>query len=257
MALGVAAFAAGTTTTTFTIGTCPAKASSVTATGGGAIGMMLTGSALFNATEGPNSTTPALSDNVSYSFTDSSNVKQTAYFIDACSGHPTPLTQTYHYHGNPACVTALVDLPSGPSHIIGIAFDGFPIYGDRDATGVQVTVSQLDACNGITSATPEFPNGVYHYVLPVGVKTLRSSLSCYTGTLPSTIHASVVRYGVCNMMKMADGKIPSIPSVTMPASPTPLTRRAKTMALLSTVLATGRNAVSTANRKISTDRRAA
>ena len=27
-----------------------------------------------------------------------------------------------------------------------------------------ITASQLDACNGITSPTPEFPDGIYHYV---------------------------------------------------------------------------------------------
>ena len=62
---------------------------------------------------------------------------------------------TWHAHGNPSCVTSQVDTATGPSHLIGIALDGFPVYGGRDNKGNIVQVSQLDACNGITSATPE------------------------------------------------------------------------------------------------------
>ena len=52
-----------------------------------------------------------------------------------------------------------------------------PFYGDRDASGDQITAAQLDACNGITSATPEFPDGIYHYVLlPTSDST--SSIRC-------------------------------------------------------------------------------
>ena len=62
-------------------------------------------------------------------------------------------------------MTSQVDATNGPSHIIGIALDGYPIYGNRDVGGKEITAAQLDACSGITSATPEFPAGVYHYVL--------------------------------------------------------------------------------------------
>jgi hypothetical protein len=34
--------------------------------------------------------------------------------------------------------------------------------GPRFINGKAIAVSQLDACNGITSPTPEFPTGVYH-----------------------------------------------------------------------------------------------
>lgn len=87
----------------------------------------------------------------------------------------------WHYHGVPTCLTQQVD-GNGPSHIIGFALDGYPIYGGRDVNGNVISASQLDACNGITSATPEFPNGAYHYVLPIGVTSSQSSLNCYTGT---------------------------------------------------------------------------
>ena len=202
MQLGIAAFGGAATTSTAgmtqTFNTCPTKAATVTATSGGAIGWMISGAAMFNATEGANNPTPALTDNVSYTFTDSSGVSQTAQFIDSCNGHPTPIMNTYHYHALPACVTALVDTTAGASHIIGIANDGFPIYGNKDINGAAIGIGQLDACNGITSATPEFPNGVYHYVLPDGVTSLRSSIGCYSGTVSKPlIAAAAIANGIC------------------------------------------------------------
>jgi hypothetical protein len=89
----------------------------------------------------------------------------------------------------------------GPSHIIGIALDGFPIYGGRDINGSLVDVSQLDACNGITSATPEFPSGAYHYVLPTGVMTKFASINCYKGTVSAGTMAQA-RKLACNMKMM-------------------------------------------------------
>jgi hypothetical protein len=48
--------------------------------------------------------------------------------------------------------------------------------------GKLIKASQLDACNGIFSATPEFPSGIYHYVL-LDTKTAQSSLRCYHGVV--------------------------------------------------------------------------
>jgi hypothetical protein len=140
-----------------------------------------------------------LSDNVSYTFTDSNNVSQIASFIDSCNGHyaGNATGSTYHYHGVSACVTAEVDKSGGASHLIGVALDGFPIYGGRDINGNVISVSQLDACNGITSPTPEFPDGVYHYVLPEGVTNLQSSLRCYAGTVTQTQVAKAQANGIC------------------------------------------------------------
>ena len=202
MQLGTAAFGGASSTSTKsmsqTFNTCPTKATTTTATSSGAIGWMISGSALFNATEGDNNPTPALTDNVYYGFTDTGGVSRTAKFIDSCNGHPTPVMNTYHYHALPSCVTALVDTTAGASHIIGIANDGFPIYGNKDITGAAIGISQLDTCNGITSATPEFPNGVYHYVLPEGVTSLRSSIGCYTGTVSKPlVAAAAIANGIC------------------------------------------------------------
>ena len=138
---------------------------------------------------------------MSYSFTDSTGTARTAKFIDSCNGHPTPNLNgnSYHYHGLSSCITAQVDTVGGPSHLIGVAADGFPIYGGRDISGNVVTLAQLDECNGITSATPEFPNGVYHYVLPEGVTSFQSSLRCYSGTAPLKPIAALQAAGVCSV----------------------------------------------------------
>ena len=75
----------------------------------------------------------AVADNASYTFTDGTGTLQTAYFLDQCDSHSNGMT--WHAHGNPNCVTSQVDTGTGPSHIIGIALDGFPIYGGRDVNG--------------------------------------------------------------------------------------------------------------------------
>jgi YHYH protein len=187
-----------------TFNTCPTKAATTTATTGGNIGIMISGPALFNATEGQLNGPAALTDNVTYTGLTykngaSTGITATASFLDNCNGHPAPraMGDTYHYHGLPSCVTAQVDTAGGPSHLIGVAADGFPIYGDKDINGATVTLVQLDTCNGITSATPEFPNGVYHYVLPYGVTGFQSSLQCYSGTVTKAQVASLQSPGMC------------------------------------------------------------
>jgi hypothetical protein len=184
-----------------TFNICPTKATSTTSTNMGPIGYIISGEFLYNAYEA--TTTPALGDNVSYTFT-SGGTTYTASFIDACNSHPTPLNvgYTWHYHGVPTCVTTATDGAAGASHIIGIALDGFPVYGGRDINGNIISVSQLDSCNGITSATPEFPSGAYHYVLPIGVTNGSSSLNCYAGTVSTTVMAEMKKLAC----KMRDGK---------------------------------------------------
>jgi len=181
-----------------TINICPTEAASTTATSLGAIGYLISGTAMFNPFE-MNASTAAVADNASYTFVDGTGTTQTAYFLDQCDSHSNGTT--WHAHGNPNCVTSQVDTSTGPSHIIGIALDGFPIYGGRDVNGNVISVSQLDACNGITSATPEFPSGAYHYVLPIGVTSQYASINCYRGTVSSGTVAAAKKLA-CNMKTM-------------------------------------------------------
>ena len=80
---------------------------------------------------------------------------------------------------------------------MGIALDGYPIYGDRDLQGKRIEVSQLDACNGITSPTPEFPHGVYHYVLPEGATEAYASLRCLSAAVSPRQWAVARSSGFC------------------------------------------------------------
>ena len=164
----------------FTIPTTPKYSSKVTSTSLGSIGVMISGAVLYNPYEGDGKTV-AMANN----FTVTNSAGITASFVDKCAGHPTPDIGAYHYHGLPNCVTAKVDKVSKPSHIIGFALDGFPIYGDRDNKGKQLTAKNLDQCNGVNSATPEFPKGIYHYVL-LSTLDARSSIACFHGAVDAS-----------------------------------------------------------------------
>jgi len=196
---------ANDTAVSATFNICPTKAASTTAAGGGAIGLIFSGTVLFDPYEA--TSTVALSDNASYTFT-SGGTSYTASFIDPCNQHTAGMnnSSTWHFHGVPTCWTSVVDGTSGPSHIIGIALDGYPIYGGYDINGNAVSVSSLDACNGITSATPEFPNGAYHYVLPVNTTTKQSSIDCYAGTVDATLAMNMKKLACKMPMLLANGK---------------------------------------------------
>jgi hypothetical protein len=187
---------------TVNLNICPSAAASTSVSNNGAIGFLISGIALFNSYEATG--TVALSDNVSYTFKDASGTTQTATFLDSCASHAAANmngASTWHYHAVPPCVTSLVDTATGPSHLLGFALDGYPIYGGRDVNGNVIAVSQLDACNGITSATPEFASAAYHYVLPIGVSTSQSSISCFHGTVNATVAATAKKLA-CDMAKM-------------------------------------------------------
>lgn len=162
----------------FTIPTAPQKVTQTFSLPFGPMGVLISGAPVYNPFEGDGVT---VAMNANFTLTDAQG--QQVAFMDACNGHPSPHPAAqYHYHGLPACVTAQVDQPMGPSHIIGYAFDGFPIYGDRDSSGAPIKPEALDACNGIESPTPEFPAGIYHYVL-LDVPTVQSTIRCLHGKL--------------------------------------------------------------------------
>jgi len=191
---------------TFTLPTTP-KYSSETTTNLGAIGVMLDGAVLYNPYEA-NKQTVATSDNFSATVRGT-----TASFLDNCDGHPGPGGQ-YHYHGLPECLvqyattgksaqttsvssftgatTASVaesDAAAKKPVLLAFTFDGYGIYDNVAMSGRTIPVSSLDACNGIFSKVPGYPQGVYHYVLE-NVKTSRSSINCYHGVVSSAyVHA--------------------------------------------------------------------
>jgi hypothetical protein len=152
---------------------------------------MISGAMTYNPYEGDGETVAAASN-----FTLTNDEGEEVPFVDPCWGHPAPRPlSAYHYHALSRCVTRQVDRKGEPSRISGIAFDGFPIYGNRDIDGKKVDPEDLDGCNGIKSPTPEFPDGIYHYVM-LKVKTEQSSIRCLKGRVPETLerHLELPRY---------------------------------------------------------------
>ncbi len=148
-------------------------------------------------------------------------------------GHGHSAGGTYHYHADanimhwhpnetanegwldysfPSSLDSQVESP-----VIGVAFDGYPIYGiyGDDGTGQVVEMKSsyqlkagetgyngiddyeyvdgmgdLDVCNGHFGPTPDFPQGIYHYHSTIengiGEMGFPYFLICYHGEVPST-----------------------------------------------------------------------
>lgn len=126
---------------TFKIPLNPSVATNHSATPLGAIGVALNGVAIFNQYAGPNQ--PLTNEVTSF---------------DQYWGHPQ-LTGTYHYHVEPLYLTTV---KASKSALLGFLLDGFPVYGPQE-NNVTVTNAMLDAYHGHTSATTDYPNGIYHY----------------------------------------------------------------------------------------------
>lgn len=95
--------------------------------------------------------------------------------FDQYNGHPA-MQNNYHYHFEPLYLTA-----SSKAALIGFILDGYPIYGPQETNGSAPT--GLDSCNGHTHATPEYPNGIYHYHV---VSSPPYLVGCFHGT-PGTV----------------------------------------------------------------------
>ena len=76
--------------------------------------------------------------------------------FDQWLGHPA--NTTYHYHIEPTYLTETY----GADSFLGLLSDGFPVYGPLE-NGATITNAVLDVYHGHTSATSDFPNGIYHY----------------------------------------------------------------------------------------------
>ncbi len=112
----------------------------------GAVGILLSGVALFSAIDAPGR--DAMAHEVQ----------------DNCDGHPQ-VTGVYHYHALSSCV-ADHQMPDGSSGLVGYAIDGFGIYGSYQAGGKKLDSKDLDECHGLTSEVLWDGKKVsmYHYV---------------------------------------------------------------------------------------------
>ncbi|MEN8707330.1 MAG: YHYH protein [Nocardioides marinisabuli] len=140
----------------------PVYTDEVTQTDLGLIGVTISGAQLFNDYEDNARSFVAVDDNFSVGGVS---------FVDSCNGHPLALLAdgtgagSYHYHGVPYCLTDEVDVEGEHSSVLGFLVDGFPFYGPQDEGGETITSDELDECSGHVGATPEFPEGIYHYHL--------------------------------------------------------------------------------------------
>jgi hypothetical protein len=66
---------------------------------------------------------------------------------------------------------------------MGYLLDGFPVYGTYE-NDKQITNADLDTYHGHTHATPEYPQGIYHYHITLEAPYLNGD--GYYGT-PGTI----------------------------------------------------------------------
>ncbi len=125
----------------FTIPLNPAAASNNATTSLGPIGISRNGIVFYNQYAGPNNQ-PLTNEINSF---------------DQFLGHPQNSGQ-YHYHIEPTYLTG----EFGADAFLGLLSDGFPVYGPME-NDVAVTNEDLDDFHGHTSATADFPNGIYHY----------------------------------------------------------------------------------------------
>lgn len=124
-------------TFTLRVPVSPEKASQSSATGLGPVGIAVSGSVIYNDSEGPN--VPL--DNAASS-------------LDYTGAHTGP--QSYHYHLETTAWS------QDASNLIGIIADGFLLYGRRCAVDDSYP-TDLDASGGHTSATLHSDAATYHY----------------------------------------------------------------------------------------------
>lgn len=137
----------------------PQEATAPSCVGLGAIGIMLSGSYVFNGLD-------ALGrDAVAHEIQ------------DGCQGHPER-NGSYHYHSLSVCAD---DPGSGHSGLVGYALDGFGIFGRRGEDGLELASSQLDACHGHTNEIDwdGQRRTMYHYHATLDYPY---TVGCYRGT---------------------------------------------------------------------------
>lgn len=90
--------------------------------------------------------------------------------LDPCGGHHDP-SGYYHWHFISEAMNSVLtaesitevtctNMTQDLNAFVGFAKDGYPIYGPYHNGSVP---NDLDQCNGHTSATDDYPSGVYHY----------------------------------------------------------------------------------------------
>ncbi|MFC4159308.1 YHYH protein [Chitinimonas lacunae] len=147
---------------TLTIPSAPQVAAKPSCLPGGPIGLAITGAVFFNALDADNR------DAVAHEV------------LDSCEGHPQQ-SGLYHYHHDSPC------LPQGEadqhSPLVGVALDGFFIYGPRDHGGRLISNDELDECHGHEAPVLDIDGVVktkYHYHIN---REFPYTLGCFKGVV--------------------------------------------------------------------------
>ena len=104
--------------------------------------------------------------------------------LDLCYAHPNGPNGMYHYHTWSECLSPC----TGESQLVGVALDGFPIFGPgiNPETGLVWSQSDMDACGGRDDengnygyyTTVDFPY-VFHQILRVSPSRKTSKFKSY------------------------------------------------------------------------------
>jgi len=137
-----------------TVSQNPSLASSTSNTSLGAIGIAVSGAAIFNDQEGNGA------------------LDEAASTLDYTGAHIGP--QEYHYHLEPRAWS------DNDAHLVGILSDGFFIYGRKcNATGTYPT--DLDTSGGHISTTQHTVSAEYHYHIINEIYTTTASYILFAG----------------------------------------------------------------------------
>lgn len=143
-------------------------------------------------------------------FADAPSIQQTGHMpaLDVCGGHIDP-GGWYHWHATSTDIESVFEaeevdadcaLPQEASALFGYAFDGFAMYGSRDAGGV--IPSDLDACNGHVGATADGVDA-YHYHASESFPNLPP---CLVGVQARDNFSTTATAGVGATRRGADGR---------------------------------------------------
>ncbi len=147
---------------TLRVSTDPQLANSTTATSLGAIGIAISGAALFNDQEGNGA------------------LDQAAASLDYSGGHIGPAE--YHYHLEPRAWS------DDDEDLIGIISDGFFIYG-RKCNSTATYPTDLDASGGHSSTTQHTDEAEYHYHIINELYSTTGSYIVFAGPYNGTPNA--------------------------------------------------------------------
>ncbi len=157
---------------TFNVPMQPIQATTTVSTSGGATGLWVDGTSVFNWTDAHSYNNGNVWQNTAMTFE--------VYDMDICPGHAPP-SGDYHHHSYSDCIAQLLgDNGQDHSPIYGFAADGYPIYGPWEAAGV-LAESGWKARDYDTPASPT-GCGVAH----VRNCLLRNPLDYTQGTIPAS-----------------------------------------------------------------------